>query len=105
LSDLAQRRNDISHGPAGGTPILNSSIFSEYFEFIGHFSSAIYFALSDILLEFESKRDFKNVKLEAIYNHNILCVELDKGEVKIGDRIMVQSGPEKNTSYFERYIE
>jgi len=105
LSDLAQRRNDISHGSAGGTPILNSSIYPEYFEFLKYFSKTIYSILSDSLLEFECKRDFRNVKFEAIYNHNILCVEIQNGEIKIGDRILVQSELEKNTLYFERYIE
>ena len=105
LSDLAQRRNDIAHGTSGSNPILNNSVFPEYFEFLKQFSIVLYSIMFDLLLEFECKKDFKLTKLESIYNHNILCLEIENAKIKVGDRIIVKSGSDNGASYYERIIE
>jgi len=105
LGDLAQRRNDISHGANNGNAILNSSFFPEYFTFLRQFSKALLCVLADILLEFECKKYFKSAILVAIYNHNILCLDLTNIDLKIGSRIIVKSGSANNSSYFELLVE
>ncbi|HJV79190.1 MAG TPA: HEPN domain-containing protein [Paludibacter sp.] len=105
LSDLAQRRNDISHGTGLENTILNNSIFPEYIEFLRQFSNALFEILRDATLEYECGRDFAASSYVAIFDHNILCLEVKDINISVGDRIIVRSGSASNYIFFERIIE
>lgn len=105
LNDLVQRRNDISHGTSLDSTILNNSIFPDYTQFLRCFSKSLHDILSDAMLEHECRRDFKSVDPVAIFNHNILCLELSNVRVSIGDKIIVKTGTAGRVSFFARIIE
>lgn len=101
LNNLAQRRNDISHG-SSDDDILGNDILIEYIEFIRQFSKGINEILYKKVLPYECSAEFKVVKAIAIHNKNILCINAENVEIKIGDRVIFK--PKKESELYDEGV-
>ena len=91
IDDLVARRNDISHG-VNIDDILNITRFSEYIEFLEHYGIAIFEAILEKEIEYESKYIFEKIEnIKNVFNSSILCFEIENSHIKVGDYIIVQA--------------
>ena len=91
IDDLVARRNDISHG-VNIDDILNITRFSEYIEFLENYGIAIFEAILEKEVEYESKYTFEKINnIKGIFKQgSILCFEIENSNIKVGDYIIVQ---------------
>jgi hypothetical protein len=88
LDDLAQRRNDISHG-VEGIEILSSEILLDYINYLEQYSEAICDVVFETLLPYEVSHCAIVLKKPiAIYKNSIICLNLEEAPITIGDRII-----------------
>jgi hypothetical protein len=88
LDDLAQRRNDISHG-VEGIEILSSEILLDYINYLEHYTEAICDVVFETLLPYEVSHCAIALKKPiAIYNNSIICLNLEEAPITVGDRII-----------------
>lgn len=105
LDDLAQRRNDISHGSTPSNSILNNTVLPEYFEFLIEFSICLHKILYTSTLEYECKLNFKAMSFIALYNRNILCLTAENIKIKVGDIIIVKSKKSSTVKFRECIVD
>jgi hypothetical protein len=91
LNDLAERRNEVAHGQP--SELLSNEILLQYVAFIEAYSSALYDAVNcDALLVECKSRGISLGAPIAVYNNNIVCVELKDTPIKVGDILIAQTG-------------
>jgi len=87
LTDLANRRNEVSHSIEINN-IFSVDIFNEYLYFIKYYCKAINRLLEDSLIKYKvSQEYFKKLDEFHIFNNNILGIRLNNIYIRLGDFI------------------
>lgn len=91
IDDLAQRRNEVSHGTP--SELLSTDLLGAYVDFIEAFGTALYEFVRAGALEHEVRHRCKQVGQPiAVYNHSIVCVKLKETGVKVSDLLIAHTG-------------
>lgn len=101
IDDLAQRRNDISHGVDGIQLISVDILSKDYLFFFKIYGISIYDVLYENYLMILCTKLGTKVNIVAIFNSNILCINISNKIVKIGDRVIVKTA---SNNFFETKI-
>lgn len=92
INELVDRRNEIAHGSEAVDNILGYSVFEEYIQFLEKYCQAIFEILSEEIIKQESVHKFQKIeKVIRVINNHILAFEIEKYEIKIGDKIIVKT--------------
>lgn len=105
LEDLAQLRNDISHGTPG-QHVLHPSVIIDYINYVEAYGKSMYFVLENEGLKF--RQLFRSEVLGAvikIINNHILCVTVENKRIAVGDQIICVAGKDHNPIYYEARVE
>jgi hypothetical protein len=90
LDDLAERRNEVAHGMP--CQILSNGILLDYVSFFEAYGPALNEAVRSKALETEVKHLAIEVGAPiAVYNGNIVCLELRQTPVRVGDRLIART--------------
>ena len=99
INDIAERRNEVSHGAIH--EIVSKEILEDYIGFLKIYGKSLYDVLKCEILEYESEHIAKILnKTIKIYDNQIVIFELDKPKISVGDRIIA-----KKNSMFPKYID
>jgi hypothetical protein len=91
LNDLAERRNEVAHGNA--SEILSPALIITYVDFVAAFGAALYELVRSHYFELVALHGAKPIgKAIAVYNNEIVCIELNNVEVMVGDMIIPKTG-------------
>ena len=95
IDQLADRRNDVSHGVDNGEPILSLSNIRDYVDFVKIYGESILDVLAAEELSYLLENNFSEVSTIAVFNNIILCIKLEDNSISIGDEIVVQTPDER----------
>jgi len=101
INDLVTRRNDIAHG-VNIDNILGITEFDDYIKFLEKYGEAIFETLVEKEVEYEAEflcQKITNVK--KIFNNRILCFEIEHGNIKVGDCVIIENS---NSYFFKKVI-
>jgi hypothetical protein len=100
LDELAQRRNDVSHGVNGN--IISRAYQQDFLEYIKAYIQSIYFILKQelYLIAQSHLSKIKIIDIKHCFKKHIICFGHAQGTLAIGDAVMVQP----NVSYPERRL-
>lgn len=101
IDDLVSRRNDIAHGRDIDN-ILNITEFDDYMSFLEEYGNAIFRIIEEKEIEYEAKFNFTRIEnIKGVYNHKILCFEIEDTTLNLGDPIIVKTS---SKNYIKKYI-
>ncbi|HEV2146572.1 MAG TPA: MAE_28990/MAE_18760 family HEPN-like nuclease, partial [Longimicrobiaceae bacterium] len=91
LDDLAERRNEVAHGSAG--ELLSNELLLDYLVFVEVYGLSLYeLAVCDSLGHEVRHHGNAVGRPVAVYNNEIVCVELRDASVKVGDLLVAETG-------------
>ncbi|NJO02403.1 MAG: hypothetical protein HC880_12585 [Bacteroidia bacterium] len=95
LKDLAQRRNDVSHG-ATGIELLSNEISLGYIEFVKQYAKALYQVFLKQLIKYKIKHKSEPIILvgKKVINNLIICASVEDRIIEKGDKILIETSEE-----------
>lgn len=94
IDDLVIRRNEIAHG-IDIDNILNITEFNDYIEFLENYGQAIFEIIVEKEIQYEASFLYAEIaSIKHIYNHAILCFEVENNTIEIGDHIIIKNTDE-----------
>lgn len=90
LDDLANRRNDVSHG----TPvedILSRELLRSLIDFVEAYADGLSVAVYERTLPFQLAQATLLGNAIQVINHRIVCVELGTGQISVGDTLIAKT--------------
>ncbi len=101
LNDLADRRNDVSHGI--DSDILSNPILLDYITFFRGYGAALYEVIRRETLPYIARHQAIELgKAIRVINNNIVCISLHDISLKKGDIIIAKTA---NDLYFDGEVE
>lgn len=95
IDDLAERRNEVSHGMP--SQILPNQTLYEYILFFKYYSMALFEVLFASTLYYESAYHGVEIgKSIGVFNKNIVCLNLKNVNVKVGDILISKTNNTAN---------
>lgn len=99
IDDLAERRNEVAHGPV--SQLLGYDILLEYVDFVEKFGGALFELVRSSLIESLSKLHGEDLgRPLAVHNHHIVCLRLEGTIVDVGDILVAWTGDSKRPVRF-----
>ena len=90
LNDLAQRRNEVSHGQS--FELLDHSYLLEIIEFVKEYCLALYNILQNEYLILISKyKSHLQIHPTKLFSNNIICFKSASGKIKLSDKVICKS--------------
>jgi hypothetical protein len=94
IDDLAERRNEVSHGSPA--QLLSNDILLERIAFVEAYGEALASVIYQRRLSVDAKYRSRELGMPlAVFNNCIVCVALGSGSVRIGDVLIAQT-PDEN---------
>lgn len=94
ITDLANRRNEISHG--NQSEILSNMILIEYICFIENYCDALNQIIFELILPFEIEDKAIPLMPINIFNNRIICVNLKNKSIKVNDMLIAKTNDTKH---------
>ena len=104
LGELALRRNDVSHG-VETEDILSNEILLDYVDFLSAYTEAVVDILITETLPYEVEEGVLLREPYKIFNNEIICVNLEKTPMKVGNTIIARSKSDHSRLRFGQVLE
>jgi hypothetical protein len=91
LDDLAERRNEVAHGRAP-SELLSLELLRARISFLEAYGEALARVVYERTLVYEAKYSAQLIGAPiAVYNSEIVCVDLVSGDVRVGDTLIAKT--------------
>lgn len=94
IDDLVERRNQVSHGVINLDDIESTDLLKERCAFVGAFGGALYELMLQEALKYTIRLSSiqKLGKPLVVYNDSIICFEVDRCQIALGDIVVAATG-------------
>jgi hypothetical protein len=103
INELVERRNIIAHG-AVIDDLLGLSELEPFIEFLEKYCMAIFSALKEKHIENHTVEKYREIRIIAVYNKQIIAFSLENYEIKVGDWVIIKTAEQGNERFYKKEI-